>query len=92
MSGRIYVVILFFWALLTVITPMLVRLSDSANLYRRFDGEEIREGVKLLFPRRVLIAATVSPAAPAPAPAPVASLAEKMYFPVSSAGTMFNRN
>lgn len=116
MSGRTYVVILFFWALLTIITPMLVRLSASANLYSRLDGMgffiyqysstlilyisvvlhfqfqfssvyiclisctwdfsgQRSEGVKLLLPRRALVAATVSPApAPAPAPAPVSSV------------------
>lgn len=31
MSGRTYVVILFFWALLTVVTPMLIRMSASAK-------------------------------------------------------------
>ncbi|KAI3464934.1 hypothetical protein Pfo_021597 [Paulownia fortunei] len=71
MSGRTYVLILFFWALLTIVTPTLVRLSASANLYARYDGER-REGVKLQLPRKALVAATVSPA-PAPAPAPVSA-------------------
>ncbi|KAL3845253.1 hypothetical protein ACJIZ3_002656 [Penstemon smallii] len=61
MSGRIYVVILFFWALLTIVTPTLVRLSASAKLQMKFDGER-REGVKLILPRKALVGAAVSPA------------------------------
>lgn len=38
MNGRTYVLILFFWAFLTVVTPMLVRLSTSAKLSARLDG------------------------------------------------------
>ncbi|PIN06214.1 hypothetical protein CDL12_14310 [Handroanthus impetiginosus] len=74
MSSRTYVVILFFWALLTIVTPMLVRLSASANLYATFDGER-KEGMnKLSLPRRALIAEIVSPApSPSPAPAPAPS-------------------
>ncbi|KAL8490469.1 hypothetical protein ACS0TY_025606 [Phlomoides rotata] len=63
-SGRIYVVILFFWALLIIVTPTLVRLSSSANRLD-FMGELGREEVKLLLARRALHVA----AAPAPAPA-----------------------
>lgn len=32
MNGRSTVLILFFWALLTVITPTLIRMSASAKL------------------------------------------------------------
>ncbi|KAL3734173.1 hypothetical protein ACJRO7_023509 [Eucalyptus globulus] len=35
MSGRIIVVILFFWALLTFVTPTLVHLSESSKLKLR---------------------------------------------------------
>lgn len=38
MSVRIYIVILFSWALLTAVTPTLVRLAASANLQSRLDG------------------------------------------------------
>lgn len=41
MFGRTFFVILFFWAALTVITPILVRLSASANL---LDHNEIKNG------------------------------------------------
>ncbi|XP_010060966.2 uncharacterized protein LOC104448771 [Eucalyptus grandis] len=41
MSGRIIVVILFFWALLTFVTPTLVHLSESSKLKLRLHGENI---------------------------------------------------
>ncbi|KAI3408713.1 Protein RER1 [Psidium guajava] len=41
MSGRTYVVIFFFWALLTIITPTLVHLSESSKLKRSLDDENI---------------------------------------------------
>ncbi|XP_051123760.1 uncharacterized protein LOC127246417 [Andrographis paniculata] len=69
MNGRIYVLILFFWALLTIVTPMLIRLSASANLYPRLDGEQ-GEVPKVLLPRRALIQLILSPVS-APAPEPV---------------------
>ncbi|KAI6688267.1 hypothetical protein NL676_025095 [Syzygium grande] len=42
MSGRrTIVVIFFFWALLTIITPTLVHLSESAKLKLTLNGENI---------------------------------------------------
>ena len=38
MNGRTYVLILFFWAVLTIVTPMLVRLSASAKPSINFNG------------------------------------------------------
>ncbi|KAL7207654.1 hypothetical protein ACSBR1_029575 [Camellia fascicularis] len=80
MSGRAYVVILFFWAVLTIITPMLIRLSESAKPTLHFNGESregTNDGIQRLLPRRALVVPTVPPQAlapppaPAPAPAPV---------------------
>ncbi|KAF5943017.1 hypothetical protein HYC85_020659 [Camellia sinensis] len=85
MSGRAYVVILFFWAVLTIITPMLIRLSESAKPTLHFNvnfsciAGERREGtnagIQRLLPRRALVVPTVPPQAlappPSPAPAPV---------------------
>ncbi|TQD81952.1 hypothetical protein C1H46_032503 [Malus baccata] len=45
MSGRIYVVIFFFWAALTVITPTLVFLSETTKPYLDSNGEKV-EGTK----------------------------------------------
>ncbi|KAF8022803.1 hypothetical protein BT93_F0346 [Corymbia citriodora subsp. variegata] len=41
MSGRTFVVIFFFWALLTIITPTLVHLSESSKLKPSLNGENI---------------------------------------------------
>ncbi|KAB2628122.1 protein RER1B-like [Pyrus ussuriensis x Pyrus communis] len=45
MSGRTYVVIFFFWAALTVITPTLVFLSETSIPYSDSNGEQV-EGTK----------------------------------------------
>lgn len=68
MNGRIYVLILLFWAFLTIVTPMLIHLSASAKLNARFDGER-RQAMKDVSARRALGKIRVSPA-PAPPPAP----------------------
>ncbi|KAH6796233.1 hypothetical protein C2S51_037219 [Perilla frutescens var. frutescens] len=78
MSVRTYIVILFFWALLTVVTPTLVRLAASANLYSRLDGEG-KDGMKLLLPRKALAESIVSVTAPAAAPAAVKG-GEDVFF------------
>lgn len=36
MSGRTFILILFFWAVLTIVTPVLVRLSASAKANGEF--------------------------------------------------------
>ncbi|KAF5817944.1 hypothetical protein HanPI659440_Chr02g0044771 [Helianthus annuus] len=41
MGARICVVILFFWALLTIVTPILVHLSTNPNLMECYDEEEL---------------------------------------------------
>ncbi|KZV28863.1 cyclin-dependent kinase inhibitor 1C [Dorcoceras hygrometricum] len=74
MNGRTYVLILFFWALLTIVTPMLIRLSASAKLSTRFDANNPHvynklnpagEQRQVLLPRRALGNIRVSPS-PAP--------------------------
>ncbi|KAF5817947.1 hypothetical protein HanXRQr2_Chr02g0058971 [Helianthus annuus] len=40
MGARICFVILFFWALLTIITPILVRLSTNPNPLECYDEDE----------------------------------------------------
>ncbi|KAI3513235.1 hypothetical protein L1887_20563 [Cichorium endivia] len=63
MSVRTSLVILFFWAALTIVTPILVRMSFASN-----NNGELEEGEVMSFlPRRTLIS-TASPPAPAPAP------------------------
>lgn len=77
--------ILFFWAVLTIVTPILVRLSASATkptIY--FEGEKIegtKAGLKTWLPRRALVARAPPQAPPlplhlslAPAQAPKISL------------------
>ncbi|KAK9947057.1 hypothetical protein M0R45_012494 [Rubus argutus] len=74
MSGRIYVVIFFFWAALTIITPTLIFLSETSKTYSELQDER-SEGIKA---RRLIGYAVKSPmsttitqeSAPAPAPAP----------------------
>ncbi|GMP44949.1 hypothetical protein CsSME_00013662 [Camellia sinensis var. sinensis] len=76
MNGRTFVLILFFWAVLTI--PMLVRLSASAKPTLNFKGEETK-GTKagLQLSRKALVvtappqAPQILPVAPAPAPAPI---------------------
>ncbi|KAG6434652.1 hypothetical protein SASPL_106292 [Salvia splendens] len=74
MSVRIYIVILFSWALLTAVTPTLVRLAASANLQSRLDGEG-REGLKLLLPRKALVELNISVPVLAVAATPVPAAA-----------------
>ncbi|OIT04016.1 hypothetical protein A4A49_26422 [Nicotiana attenuata] len=66
MSGRNLILILFFWAVLTIVTPVLVRLSASAKANGEYfvmkhtsDIKEIIKDDKLmeLLPRRALVAA-----------------------------------
>ncbi|XP_027150653.1 uncharacterized protein LOC113750905 [Coffea eugenioides] len=81
MSGRTFVLILFFWALLTIVTPMLVRLSASAKPHVEFKAKgETREEMYTrrfleMLPRRALVPtmlhkAPLAPEPPASAPAP----------------------
>ncbi|WOH04273.1 hypothetical protein DCAR_0623682 [Daucus carota subsp. sativus] len=70
MNGRSTVVILFFWALLTVITPALIRMSASAKLLD-VNGVEASAVKSRLLPRRALIATKfIETPAPTPAPTP----------------------
>ncbi|KAL8257057.1 hypothetical protein R6Q59_029098 [Mikania micrantha] len=78
MLGRTFFVILFFWAALTVITPILVRLSASANLLDsngaiKNGGIQSSKGAVLLS-RRALESIEhpkkESPASPSPSPSP----------------------
>nr|XP_009771197.1 PREDICTED: uncharacterized protein LOC104221766 [Nicotiana sylvestris] len=66
MSGRTFILILFFWAVLTIVTPVLVRLSASAKANGEFFvikhtsdlKERIKDGkVMELLQRRALVAA-----------------------------------
>ncbi|CDP07495.1 unnamed protein product [Coffea canephora] len=81
MSGRTFVLILFFWAVLTIVTPMLVRLSASAKPHVEFKAKgETREEMYTrrvlgMLPRRALVPtmmhkAPLAPEPPASAPAP----------------------
>ncbi|EOY14799.1 Uncharacterized protein TCM_034070 [Theobroma cacao] len=45
MEGRTFVVIFFFWAALTVITPTLVLWSESSKPELEFNGQK-SEGIK----------------------------------------------
>ncbi|XP_059635646.1 uncharacterized protein LOC132277822 [Cornus florida] len=60
MSGRTFVAILFFWAVLTILTPTLVRLSASAKANLDLNGEKREEmnakSMMGLLPRRALVA------------------------------------
>ncbi|KAG5246383.1 protein RER1B [Salix suchowensis] len=67
MSGRIFLVIFFFWALLAIVTPTLVHLSESSKPY--FDDVEKSEG--LLKVRRMLRNLEKQPTIEEIAPAPV---------------------
>ncbi|KAK2994155.1 hypothetical protein RJ640_020960 [Escallonia rubra] len=81
MNGRTILLILFFWAALTIVTPILVRMSASAKPHLKNYGEDNEEmsaiSVMGLLPRRALVA-MVSPQAPTPAeepaPAPAPTL------------------
>ncbi|XP_004291868.1 PREDICTED: uncharacterized protein LOC101296634 [Fragaria vesca subsp. vesca] len=74
MSGRIYVVIFFCWAALTIITPTLILLSETSKPYSELQDEGSR-GIKA---RRLIgyavkhrmITTTAQESAPSPAPAP----------------------
>ncbi|KAH7849681.1 hypothetical protein Vadar_021383 [Vaccinium darrowii] len=70
MNGRTTVVILFFWAILTIVTPILVRLSASATKPTMFfEGEKIegtKAGLKTWLPRRALVARAPPQAQPLP--------------------------
>ncbi|WMV27643.1 hypothetical protein MTR67_021028 [Solanum verrucosum] len=59
MSGRTIILILFFWAVLTIVTPILVRLSASAKANGEFfvikHTGELKAGKMMgLLPRRAL--------------------------------------
>ncbi|KAL1546760.1 hypothetical protein AAHA92_23315 [Salvia divinorum] len=91
MSVRIYIVILFSWALLTAVTPTLVRLAASANLQSRLDGEG-GEGLKLLLPRKALTELAVSVAAPAAAAAATPAAADGGGGAILELGVHFDRS
>ncbi|KAM3304655.1 hypothetical protein P3S67_011521 [Capsicum chacoense] len=87
MSGRTIILILFFWAVLTIVTPVLVRLSATAKVNGEFFvikyTSELKERVKAgkvmgLLPRRVLVAAAL-PLSPAPGPYPVSTRGHRGY-------------
>jgi hypothetical protein len=40
MTGRIFLVIFFFWALLAIVTPTLVLLSESSKPYLDLNGKD----------------------------------------------------
>ncbi|KAF7141418.1 hypothetical protein RHSIM_Rhsim06G0030900 [Rhododendron simsii] len=78
MNGRTTVLILFFWAVLTIVTPVLVRMSASAKPTFHFNGEET-EGSKAgkgLLSRRALVAVAPPPPPPPPPPLPLAPAPE----------------
>ncbi|XP_052201884.1 uncharacterized protein LOC127807806 [Diospyros lotus] len=82
MSGRAFILIMFFWAVLTLVTPTLIRLSASAKPTLNLNGKKgaatVAAGSRYSrgsLPRRALVATPppVSPSQPlAPAPEPTA--------------------
>ncbi|KAI3767146.1 hypothetical protein L2E82_17233 [Cichorium intybus] len=76
MLGRTFLVILFFWALLTVITPILVHMSASAkplDYYNAGIENDVSESGKViisLFSRKAFgsITRRISVSAPVPPP------------------------
>ncbi|KAK1433593.1 hypothetical protein QVD17_10505 [Tagetes erecta] len=74
MLGRTFFVILFFWAALTVITPILIRLSASANMLD-YNGEVKNGGIQNgqdigLLSRRALGSIKKERHASSPSPSP----------------------
>ncbi|KAL1198712.1 hypothetical protein V5N11_002976 [Cardamine amara subsp. amara] len=53
MKGRAYVMIFFFWALLTIITPMLVSWSQSLKTLPQVSDEQ-EQKIKDNSPRRMM--------------------------------------
>nr|XP_016501162.1 PREDICTED: uncharacterized protein LOC107819557 [Nicotiana tabacum] len=93
MSGRTFILILFFWAVLTIVTPVLVRLSASAKANGEFFvikhtsdlKERIKDGkVMELLPRRALVAVapprkeSMPPLAPVLGPFPARHVDEEV--------------
>ncbi|KAM5564928.1 hypothetical protein ABKV19_019124 [Rosa sericea] len=84
MSGRIYVVIFFCWAALTIITPTLIFLSETSKPYSELQDEG-SEGIKA---RRLIGYAvkhrmsttTAQDSSPSPSPAPAPT-------PISESGS-----
>ncbi|PON40894.1 Transmembrane protein [Parasponia andersonii] len=73
MSGRTFVVIFFFWALLTIITPTLVHLSESSKSQHLNEEKSEEIKVRRIMAEKHSIRTPTSLAnlpAPAPAPAP----------------------
>ncbi|MFS8000076.1 hypothetical protein Hanom_Chr12g01174151 [Helianthus anomalus] len=95
MLGRTFVVILFFWAALTVVTPILIRLSASANVLDHNGG--IKNGdivqsskeVRLLsrralgsirHPKKEIHVSPSSSPSPSPSPSPSSKLHRQAAF------------
>ncbi|GAV65653.1 hypothetical protein CFOL_v3_09167 [Cephalotus follicularis] len=87
MRGRVFVLIFFFWAILTIITPTLILLSESSKTDLDLRGY-MTEGMKARkmmadFEKHLDTLITpppFKPSAPAPAPTPEsASRIEKLY-------------
>ncbi|GLT92101.1 hypothetical protein SLE2022_099580 [Rubroshorea leprosula] len=80
MTGRTYVLIFFFWAALTIITPTLVLWSESIKTEVELNGEKgnrLKDRKLIGNPGAQLTNATVSSNPPytvAPAPAPATEL------------------
>ncbi|MCE3215694.1 hypothetical protein HAX54_003210 [Datura stramonium] len=84
MSGRTIILILFFWAVLTIVTPVLVRLSATAKVNGEFfvikHPSEIKAGKMVgLLPRRALVAAAAPPLAPVSGPRPASTRGRRGY-------------
>ncbi|GLT40116.1 hypothetical protein SLA2020_142720 [Shorea laevis] len=82
MTGRTFLMIFFFWAALTVITPTLVLWSESSKPDMELNGEKserLKDRKLIGYPEACSRNATVSSnqletAAPVPAPAPATEL------------------
>ncbi|KAI9200126.1 hypothetical protein LWI28_003075 [Acer negundo] len=92
MNARAYVVIFFFWAVLVIITPTLILLSDSSkpDLYQNEKLIEVMKPRKMMAyfekhlttpdspaPNKLLNLAPAPAPGPAPAPAPVIRLSSR---------------
>ncbi|XP_052306226.1 uncharacterized protein LOC127904960 isoform X1 [Populus trichocarpa] len=54
MTGRIFLVIFFFWALLAIVTPTLVLLSESSKPYLDLNDVAVEKKGGVLKPRRMM--------------------------------------
>ncbi|KAJ7005951.1 hypothetical protein NC653_005328 [Populus alba x Populus x berolinensis] len=89
MTGRIFLVIFFFWALLAIVTPTLVLLSEFSKPYLDLNDVAVEKKGGVLKPRRMMgylekqprieeiaLASILQAPTPAPEPEPVSGIRE----------------